>query len=329
LDNRRPIVLVTGPIHEDGLVLLRKEGVEVRVNDLGRQYSREELIQKLQDVDAVITLLDKFDREVIESSKKLKMISRHGVGYDTVDIDAATRAGVLVTVTPYALTESVAETAIGLMLSVARKLTIADRLVKEKRWTDRNVAVSKLMGVELAWKTLGIIGLGRIGAHVAKRAIAFGMKVTYYDMMRYELLEGLMSIEYVTLDELLSKSDFVSIHTPLTEATRGLIGERELKRMKGSAYLINTSRGQVVDQKALVRALKERWIAGAGLDVFDVEPIALSDPMLDLDNVVLTPHVSSATIEARGRMSREAALNVVTVLRGQQPRNTVNPPARS
>ena len=328
MDIRRPIVLIAGPIHEDGLGLLRKDGVELRVNDLGRSYSKEELIRELEDVDGVITLVDQFDKEVIESSKKLKVISRYGVGYDSVDIDAATGAGVLVTITPFALTDSVAETTLGLMLMVARKLTTADRLVKEKTWTD-NYDSSRLMGVELAGKTLGIIGLGRIGAHVAKRATAFGMKVKYYDMMRYELLEQLMGIEYVTLDELLSKSDFVSIHTPLTKATRGLIGERELKSMKSSSYIINTSRGQVVDQRALLKALKEKWIAGAGLDVFDVEPIPLSDPMLELDNVVLTPHIGSATMEARSRMSQEAALNVLTVIKGRQPRNVVNPNIKS
>jgi len=324
LDNRRPVVLITGPIHRDGLDLLRKEGVEVRVNYLDRSYSKEELIHELQDVDGVITVSDKFDKEVIESSKRLKVISRDGVGYDAVDVDAATSAGVLVTINPFAGTESVAEITIGLMLSVARKLTAADRFVREKRWTDKYVD-SKLMGVELAGRILGIIGLGRIGTCVAKKAAAFDLKITYYDMVRYDVLERLMSIKYVALDELLSKSDFVSIHTPLTKATRSLIGEKELRSMKKSAYLINTSRGQVVDQKALLRALKEKWIAGAGLDVFGVEPISPSDPMLKLDNVVLTPHLGSYTIEARSRMSREAAINVLTVLRGQQPRNVVNP----
>jgi len=318
------VVLVTAPIHEDGVMMLRKEGVEVRVHDQSRPYSKEELIRELQDVDGVIAGGEDFDEEVIEASKRLKVISRHGVGYDNVNVDAASRAGVLVTITPFALSESVAETAIGLMLSVARKLTNADRLVREKMWTESYAGASKFMGVELARKRLGIVGLGRIGAHVAKRALAFDMEVTYHDVIRNELLEQLMKIEFVAFDDLLAKSDFVSIHAPLTQATKGLIGEKELKKMKRTSFLINTSRGQLVDQKALVRALKEKWIAGAALDVFEVEPIVPSDPILGLDNAVLTPHIGSATMEARNRMSREAASNVLTVLRGQQPRNTVN-----
>ena len=304
--------------------MLRKEGVEVRVHDQNRPYDKEELIRELQDVDGVIVGGEDFDEEVIEASKRLKVISRHGVGYDNVNVDAASRAGVLVTITSFALSESVAETAFGLMLSVARKFANADRFVKGKMWTERYVD-SEFMGVELSRKSLGIVGLGRIGAHVAKRALAFDMEVTYHDVIRNELLEQLMRIEFLAFDDLLAKSDFVSIHAPLTQATKGLIGEKELKKMKRTSFLINTSRGQLVDQKALVRALKEKWIAGAALDVFEVEPIVPSDPILGLDNVVLTPHIGSATMEARNRMSREAASNVLTVLSGQQPRNTVNP----
>jgi glyoxylate reductase len=305
-------------------MMLRKEGVEVRVHDQNRPYDKEELIRELQDVDGVIVGGEDFDEEVIEASKRLKVISRHGVGYDNVNVDAASRAGVLVTITSFALSESVAETAFGLMLSVARKFANADRFVKGKMWTERYVD-SEFMGVELSRKSLGIVGLGRIGAHVAKRALAFDMEVTYHDVIRNELLEQLMRIEFLAFDDLLAKSDFVSIHAPLTQATKGLIGEKELKKMKRTSFLINTSRGQLVDQKALVRALKEKWIAGAALDVFEVEPIVPSDPILGLDNVVLTPHIGSATMEARNRMSREAASNVLTVLSGQQPRNTVNP----
>ncbi len=221
------------------------------------------------------------------------------------------------------LTETVADFAFALMLAVARRVVEADKYVREGKW---KVGWHPLMmiGSDVYERTLGIIGMGRIGSAVARRAKGFGMKVLYYDAIRREDLEKELGVEYTDMDKLLEESDFVSLHVPLTPETYHLIGEEQLRKMKPTAFLINTSRGKVVDQKALYKALKEGWIAGAGLDVFEQEPIPPDDPLLQLNNVVLAPHAASASYETRSRMAEIVAENLIAFLNGKVPPTLVN-----
>ncbi|RLE73245.1 MAG: D-glycerate dehydrogenase [Thermoprotei archaeon] len=320
----KPKVYVTRIIPEPGLKILRKY-VDIELHE-SKEWppSREELIEKVKDKDGLLCLLtDKIDAEVMDAAPNLKVVSTYSVGFDHIDVEAATKRGIYVTHTPGVLTDAVAEFTVGLLLAITRRIVEADAVVKNGKW-DKPWNPFFLTGPELKGKTLGIIGLGRIGRAVAKKVKGFEMKVIYYDVYRNEKVEKELGVEYVDLETLLKTSDFVSLHVPLLKETYHMIGEKELKLMKTTAYLINTARGAVVDTDALVKALKEGWIAGAALDVFEQEPLPPDHPLTKLDNVILAPHIASATIEARQRMAELAANNLVAVLKGEMPPALVN-----
>jgi glyoxylate reductase len=277
----------------------------------GESLSGEELRARVGDKQAIVCVLtDRIDAAAIDAAPELKIVANVAVGYDNVDVAYARRRGVIVTNTPDVLTNAVAEYTWGLILAVARRVTEGDRLIRRGGW--KGFAFDFMLGTELHGKQLGILGMGRIGRAVAARAPAFGMSVVYH--------RGRTTIDAreVSFDELLVTSDVISIHAPLTPDTRHLIDQRALARMKRSAYLINTSRGPVVDEEALAWGLRERLIAGAALDVFEREPEVHAN-LLDLDNVVLAPHLGSATRETRTAMADLAVSNVLAVLDGGQP----------
>ena len=261
---------------------------------------------------------------LMDRAPLLRVIATSSVGYDHIDVQAATERGILVTHTPDVLTDTTADLAFTLMLAVARRIGEAERLTRAGRW-GKGVDSSNLLGRDVHHATLGIIGLGRIGAAVAERAIGFKMKVLYHDFVRREDLEKKFGYRYVDLETLLREADFVSIHVPLLPETRGMIGAAQLAMMKPTAYLINAARGPIVDESALIAALREGKIAGAGLDVFEREPVDPENPLLKMENVVVLPHIGSATIATRRAMADLAAENVIAVMEGRAPLTPVNP----
>ncbi|MGB4392027.1 MAG: D-glycerate dehydrogenase, partial [Bacillota bacterium] len=282
------------------------------------------LEQNVQDADGLFTLLtEKIDKDLLDMAPRLKVVSNMAVGFDNIDVAECTKRGILVCNTPGVLTETTADLAWALLMAAARRITEAERFLRENKWTTWSPML--LTGMDIYGATLGIIGFGRIGQAVARRAKGFGMKVLYYNRTARPDLEASMGVRRATLEELLSTSDFVSIHVPLTEETRGMIGERELSLMKPTAVLVNTARGQVVDEEALCQALKERRIFAAGLDVFHEEPLPADSPLRDLDNVVLLPHIGSASIATRTKMAVMAAQNLIQALSGKRPEHVVNP----
>jgi D-3-phosphoglycerate dehydrogenase len=312
--------VVTAPMREEGLRLLEEESDVVVLPKLP---SEQELKEFVRDADALLVTLnvEKVTKDVIDSAQRLKVIARHGVGYDNVDVEAATAKHIWVTTAPV-LNETVADQAFALILSLARRICESSYHVKSKRWVKRDPML--FVGTDVWGKTIGIIGLGRIGYSIAERAKGFKMNPIYYDVVRKMELEETMRIQYKSMNELLKESDFVVVSCSLTDETRGLLGEDELRKMKKTAYLINVARGPIVDHLALVKALKEKWIAGAGLDVYYQEPLPLDDPILAFENVLLTPHLASNTIECRKMMAITAAQEIIRVLRGQRPMYAVN-----
>ena len=270
----------------------------------------------LAEVEAVIVGTEPIGEGYLVKAPKLKLVSRFGVGYDSVDIEACTSRRIYVTHTPGVLSEAVADHTWALILGLMRRIPQADRFTREE-WALRKRGLP--FGSDLNGKTLGIAGLGAIGAEVAKRAQGFGVKVIYHDIARRPELESEYGVRFVEFEELLRSSDIITLHVPLLPTTRGLIGEKEFDAMRPTAVLINTSRGPVVDQSALVEALERGKIAGAALDVFEVEPIPLDDRLLEMENVVVTPHVASATWEARRRMALSCAESVRAFLEGERP----------
>ncbi|NPA47545.1 MAG: 3-phosphoglycerate dehydrogenase [Thermococci archaeon] len=301
-------VLVAAPIHEKALELLRKNGFEV----LYREYPDEDqLVELVRDVDAIIVRSKpKVTRRVIEAAPKLKVIARAGVGLDNVDLKAAEERGIKVVNSPAASSRSVAELVIGLIFSVARKIAFADRKMREGVW-----AKKQCMGIELEGKTIGIIGFGRIGYQIGKIAKALNMNVLLYDPHPNEERAKEIGGRFASLEDLLKESDVITLHVPLLDSTYHLINEERLKLMKDTAILINASRGPVVDTEALVKALKEGWIAGAGLDVYEEEPLPKDHPLTKLDNVVLTPHIGASTVEAQMRAGVQVAEKIVEILK--------------
>ena len=324
----RAKVFVTRKLFDEAISLI-EEYADVEVYESEEEPAPYDLIlEKVRDIDGLLCLLtDKIDARIIEAGERLKVISNYAVGYDNIDVEVATKRGIYVTNTPGVLTETTADLAWAILMAIARRVVEADKYVRAGRWVHA-WGPKMMLGSDVHGKTLGIVGLGRIGSAVARRAKGFNMRVIYYDVFRREDLERELGLEYKPLEELLKEADYVTLHVPLTKETYHLIGERELDLMKPTAYLINTSRGAVIDQKALYKALKERRIAGAALDVFEKEPIDPDDPLLKLDNVVLTPHIGSASIETRKKMAMIAAENLVSVLRGVEPPNLVNPEVR-
>jgi len=320
----RPKVYVTRKLPSPGLEIV-SEVCDVVLHEDDQPPSREEIIRNIVDKDGILCLLtDKMDSVVMDAAPKLKVISSVSVGYDHIDVAAATKRGIYVTYTPGVLTEATADFTWTLMMSIARRLCEADRYVRAGRWKI-SWSPTMMLGEDVYGRTLGIIGLGRIGAAMAKRARGFNMKVLYYDIQRPPSeKEAEFGVQYAPLEELLKQSDFISIHIPLMKETYHFIDEEKLKMMKPTALFINTSRGPIVDQKALAKALNEGWIAGAALDVFEKEPIDMNDPLLKLENVILALHIASATKQSRSKMAELAAKNLVAVLKGEEPLHLVN-----
>ncbi|MGC9187239.1 MAG: glyoxylate reductase [Fervidicoccaceae archaeon] len=323
----KPKLFITREIPKVGIERL-KDKFEI---ELWNEYwapPRDVLLKKASEVDAMVTLLtDKIDRELLDRAKNLRIIAQYAVGFDNIDIRYATEKGVYVTNTPEVLTHATADLAMALLLAVTRRIVEADSFVRNGEWERSRTGWHPLMllGMELNGKILGVIGMGRIGREVAKRARSFGMKIVYYDLRRLpQEEEDSLGAKFLDLEELLSTSDVVTIHANLTEQTRHLINEQRLRLMKPTAYLINVARGAIVDANALVKALKEGWIAGAGLDVFEEEPLPASHELTKLKNVVLAPHIGSATIEARNAMAEKVALNLIEFLNGRIPPDLVN-----
>jgi len=316
-------IYVTHAIPEQARDLLCEACLNVELHGEDRNLTREELLRNLAGHDGALTFLtDRIDAEVIARAEGLRVIANCAVGFDNIDVEAATAHGVIVTNTPEVLTEATADFAWALLMAAARRVPEADRFVREGRF--RGWEPGLLLGSDLAGKTLAVVGVGRIGAAMARRSKGFGMRVLYVDVQRNEALEQELGARKVDLETAVREADFISLHPPLTPETRHLINAERLAAMKPTAYLVNTSRGPVVDEAALVEALREKRIAGAGLDVFENEP-DLAPGLADLDNVVLAPHIASGTVETRTRMVMLAAENVFAAMRGERPPNIVNP----
>ncbi len=325
--NRQPSVFVTRRLPGNALERLR-EVADVDVWPEDEPPSHEELTRRVADIDALLTMLtDPIDAAVLDAGRRLRIVAQMAVGIDNVDVAAATERGILVTNTPGVLTEATADLAFGLLLAAARRIVEGDRLTRTGGW--KSWHPSFLLGQEVHGATLGIVGFGKIGQAMARRARGFEMRILYHSRTRQPEAEATLGAEFAALERLLGESDFVSLHVPLTPETRGLIGERELALMKPTAMLVNTARGAVVDQRALYVALKERRIAAAGLDVAEIEPIPLGDPLLTLANVVITPHIGSAGVATRRKMAEMAVESVMQALRGETPSHCVNPEALS
>jgi glyoxylate reductase len=319
----KPRVFITRIILENGLELVRSFcEAEVWPDEL--PPSRQEILKAVRGVEGLLCLLtDRIDAEIMDGAGRgLKIISNHAVGVDNVDVAAATARGIPVGNTPGILTDATADMTFALLLAAARRVVEGDRLVKAGGW--KTWGPGFMLGADLAGKTLGIVGFGRIGRAVARRASGFGMHILFSDPSQI-LPEPGISARQVDLDTLLKESDFVSLHTPLTDETRGLINADTLRRMKPTAVLINTSRGPVVDQEALYDALSSKRIFAAALDVTVPEPLPPNHPLLSLENCIIEPHIASASWQTRARMSLMAAENLIAGLKGDRLPNCVNP----
>lgn len=318
-----PRVLITHKLPEEAVAIAR-QACGVHFTPLDRPLDAATLRQAVTGMDGVICVVtDTIDAALLKAGADLKVVANVAAGYDNVDVPAATRRGVVITNTPGVVTESTADLTCGLLFSIARRIPEADCYIRAGKWKEWRLLL--LLGNDVHGRTLGIVGMGRIGQAVARRARGFGMTILYHNRQRLpEALESELGATWVELETLLQKADFVSVHTPLTAETRHLIGEKELRMMQPTAYLINTSRGPVVDEAAVVRALREQWIAGAGLDVFEQEP-EVPQALKDLENVVLLPHIGSASVASRTRMAVMAAQSAVAVLQGERPQHVVNP----
>jgi len=319
-------VLVTREIPEAGLRLLQKRrDIKLVIFKEDRSIPRRELLRRAEGCSAILSLLtDKIDEEVLDAAgPQLKIIANYAVGYDNIDVLACADRGITVANTPGVLTDAVAEHTIALLTSLARRVPESDRFTRAGKYNGWGPML--FLGTQLKGKTLGIIGLGRIGLDVAKRAAkGLGMEIMYFDVRRNRGFEFKYGARRAKVDAIMKSADFISIHIPLATTTKHLINRRRLNMMKKTAYLINTSRGPIVDEAGLVSALKKNRIAGAALDVFEQEP-NLSPGLIKLDNVILTPHTASATIETRSAMAELAASAILSVLDGRKPKNTVNP----
>ena len=321
---RRPRVFVTRRIFPEAQELLSAAAeTEVWPDDL--PPSPEYLRSKVEDVDGLMTnIMDRVDAELLARGRRLKVVSQLGVGVDNVDLEEATKRGVLVGNTPGVLAKATADIGFALLMSAARRVSESERWLRAGNWQIQYHPMFWL-GQEIHGSTLGIIGMGQIGLEMAKRARGFDMNVLYYSRTRKPELEAQYGLRYVGPDALLAESDFVSLHVPLTPETRHYIGERELRQMKPTAILINVARGAVVDPKALYTALKEGWIKAAATDVTDPEPINLDDPLLTLDNLVVTPHIGSASVDSRLATCMLAARNIIAGIEGRRLDACANP----
>jgi D-3-phosphoglycerate dehydrogenase len=312
-------VVVTEPIHPAGIELLEENGI--KVIELPPSSDESSLQKVSPKADALITRGGiKVTRTIMATSTRLRAVGVHGIGCDHVDLDAAKELGKVVLNTPTALTETVAEMTLALMLALTRRVVSADKAVRAGEWTRK---YSNLIGSELMGKTVGIIGLGRIGSAVARRLKPFEVELIYHSRTGKREIEEELGVERVTFDELLRRSDIVTLSIPYTPETHHLLSRREFKRMRDSVYIVNTARGRIIDQEALVTALQEGKVAGAALDVFEVEPLDPRSPLASMDNVILTPHLGASSLEAMRRMAVQVAEGVLKVLRGEMPDNPV------
>lgn len=322
MDTKKLKVFVARQIPEIGIEMLKKH-FDVKVREESTPIPREELIKEIKDCEAVLVILnDKMDAEIMDANPKLKIISNFGVGYDNIKVDEATKRGIKVGNTPGVLTQSTAEHALALLMAIAKRVVEGDKVMREDKFPGWNPTY--MLGMELYEKTIGIIGYGRIGKRLAEMLHkAFNCKIIYADRSDKSAGDEI-GVKKVSLDELLHESDIVSLHVPLCPETIHMIGENEFKKMKKTALFINTARGPIVDESALLKALQEKTIAGAAIDVFEKEPHRL-DGLEKYWNLVMTPHTASATNETRNKMSESAAQNIIGVLvEGQKPVSIVN-----
>ena len=321
----KPKVYVTRILFPEAIEILKKVAqVEVYESE-DDPIPRNLLLKKIRDIDGLLPMLtDNIDAEIMDRAKKLKVVSNYAVGYNNIDVDAATKRGIMVTNTPDVLTDTTADTTFLLLMAISRRLVEVDRHMREGKWV-KAWGPKMFLGSDVTGKTLGLVGLGRIGSAIVPRAKGFRMKLIYTDTVRSPEREKALGVEFREFKDLLREADYVSVHVPLTAETHHLIGEKELRMMKPTAYLINTSRGPVVDEEALYKALRDRVIVGAALDVYEKEPVDMSNPLLSLDNIVVTPHIGSATVETRLAMAVRAATNLASALNGERPRDLVNP----
>ena len=328
-------IFITRPIPEIGIKILQAKGWDVVINEKaeGRAATKEEMINGVKGVDAMLSILtDKVDTEVMdaglaspkpgEGGGPLKIIANYAVGFDNIDVEAAKKRKIMITNTPGVLTNTVAEHTFSLMLSIAHRISEADRFSRAGKY--HAWGPNLLLGTDLSGKVLGVVGLGRIGSRVAYHAVkGFDMKVLYNDPKPNADFEKEFGAQYFEkLEDMLPNCDFVSIHVPLLDSTRHLINENRLLAMKRSAYLVNTSRGPIIDEKALAKALRQKTIKGAAIDVFEFEPEITPD-LKELDNVIITPHIASATEETRNKMAEMAVQNIIEALEGRVPPNLV------
>ncbi|MBZ4654187.1 MAG: phosphoglycerate dehydrogenase [Bacillota bacterium] len=314
-------VLVTalsfGKHSDEPLRILQDAGLEVHKNPLGRPMTEEELCQYIPDYDGLLVGVDPVTTKVLEKGKKLKVVAKHGVGVDNIPLERARELGIKVTNCPDSNSEAVADLTFALMLAVARKIPLADKSTKEGQWL-------RLTGPELYGKTLGLLGFGAIGRRVALRAKGFSMEVLAYDKYPDEKFARENGVILTGLSEAIEKADFLSLHLPLTPETRNIINKTTLGEMKQGAFLINTARGELINEEDLLLALEEGRLAGAALDAFSPEPPDKNNPLLKLNNVVVSPHIGAYSYEANKRMGMAAAQNLVDALQGKTPPNWVN-----
>ncbi len=322
----KPRIYITRPLPEPAMRIL-EGAVEYRMWDREDEpVARESLLREVVDVDGVICLItEKMDAEVIDRMRRSTVIAQVAVGIDNIDVAAATRRGIFVTNTPGVLTETTADMGWAILMATARRVVEGDKFTRSGRW--KTWELMGFTGQDVHGATLGIIGLGRIGAAIARRARGFAMTILYNNRRPAEALGAEVGARYVSLDDLLRQSDFVMVSCALTAETRHLIAERELGLMKPTAVLVNIARGPIVDQRALYRALVDRKIWAAGLDVFEAEPVPMDEPLLKLDNVVVPPHLGSASTATRIKMATMAAENCLAGVSGRVPPNVVNPEA--
>jgi len=316
-------IYVTQPIPAPGLEILRRAYPNFQMNPDERVLARAELLEQIKGCDAILSLLtDKIDGELLDTAgPQLKVVANMAVGYDNIDLSAATAREVMATNTPGVLTDATADHAWALLFSVARRIPESEKFLRAGKF--KNWGPLLFLGGDITGRTLGIIGAGRIGHAVAMKSRGFNMRVLYADEVPNPIIEQEIGARKASVEELLREADYVSVHVPLLPSTKHLINAQSLRLMKKTAYLINTSRGPVVDEAALAEALKNGVIAGAALDVFEHEPLVHPE-LLKLDNIVLTPHTASATIETRSKMAMMAAENLIAGLAGQKPPNLVN-----
>ena len=318
-------VYLTRTIPEPALSILSKE-CDIVVNKKPSPPTKKEIITNIRNMDAILcTLSDTIDGEIMDAAgSNLKVISSYSTGYDHIDIEEANRRGIYVTFTSDILAEATADLTFALILSIARRVVEADKFVRKKQWKFGWMP-NLFLGSDINGMTLGIFGLGSIGAAVARRATGFNMKILYYNRNRVDHQLNHPIANYVDINSLLKESDFLSIHATLNKDSFHFFNEVNFRKMKKTAFLINTSRGQIIYERDLIKALKNKWISGAALDVYEKEPISFSNPLLRMQNVIILPHIGSATYQVRSKMARVAAENLLNVLKGIEPLYVVNP----